>query len=204
MSVTTNQSATLSGSAQPGSTVKANIFSDPVFLGSTIADTNGNWSLTVTIPDLVPGDHHIVWTGIDSAGNPISESYPVTLLASPSAPADLGGEPAELTFPAINAENPPTAPVAGTDNSFPTPVTESPSTPPATQNSSTPPGSQSPVAQIANASAAGQPIPQGTPAASTVGELALTGSTPITLTLAGLACLVTGLFLNRRRKPART
>lgn len=168
--------------------------SDPVFVGSTVSDEMGNWSLDVVIPDLPPGAHHLVWHGFDPDGNSVSRSIPITIAERPLN---------ELAFENLGSlanqsqTNPSTSPE--------TPTTPTPS-PSATATPTLSSDSQSPVAQVvANASASGQPIPQAaTPAASTVGELALTGSTPLALVLAGLASLVIGIFLIRRRKPART
>jgi hypothetical protein len=70
--VTVGAQVTLSGSGyQPGSVVELVVYSTPVSLGSVVADANGAFSATVTLPaSMANGKHHLVSVGVDAAGNP--------------------------------------------------------------------------------------------------------------------------------------
>lgn len=79
----------------PGETVRFVLHSDPVFLGTAVADADGIAVLVVDLPDGVPaGQHHVVATGVDSgrvAEVPILVSDPRAELAT------TGTDPAALT-----------------------------------------------------------------------------------------------------------
>ncbi|MCW2507087.1 MAG: hypothetical protein JWP68_235 [Modestobacter sp.] len=70
--VTVGAQVTLSGSGyQPGSVVELVVYSTPVSLGSVVADANGAFSATVTLPaSMANGTHHLVSVGVDADGNP--------------------------------------------------------------------------------------------------------------------------------------
>lgn len=82
----------------PGETVRFVLHSDPVFLGTAVADANGVATLVVALPDGVPaGQHHVVATGVDSGR--VAE-VPI-LVADPRGTgarlATTGTDPAALT-----------------------------------------------------------------------------------------------------------
>jgi len=82
----------------PGETVRFVLHSDPVFLGTAVADANGVATLAVALPDGVPaGQHHVVATGVDSGR--VAE-VPI-LVADPRGTgarlATTGTDPAALT-----------------------------------------------------------------------------------------------------------
>jgi titin len=87
---------------RPGSTVTILIYSEPVKLGSAIADANGRISATVTVPStFAPGsDHTIEAQGIRPDGAPLTRSVHVAL-AAPDATggslASTGVRVAEMT-----------------------------------------------------------------------------------------------------------
>jgi len=99
-SSTADTTPTVSGTAEPGSTVYVII--DGIPSGSTTADENGDWTFTPTNP-LTPGDHTITATATDAAGNVGPASSPVTVTvtavtstppATPPAGAPTTGKPA--------------------------------------------------------------------------------------------------------------
>lgn len=68
------------GGFRPGSVITITFFSDPIVLGTTTADSVGNFSVTVVIPDGVPlGDHHLEASGVDASGQPFTVSLDVTV-----------------------------------------------------------------------------------------------------------------------------
>jgi len=71
----------IAGGFAPGTDVSAILFSDPVFLGNTIADENGVVALVVTIPDdTPPGEHRIVLSGEWKNGGPFEVIFPIEVL----------------------------------------------------------------------------------------------------------------------------
>jgi hypothetical protein len=72
---------TVSGSGfAPDSDVTVVLHSDPVVLGIAHTDAAGNFTATFTIPAGTPaGDHHLVFTGVDAFGNPITVEQAITL-----------------------------------------------------------------------------------------------------------------------------
>lgn len=81
-----------------GTPVNGIMRSDPVFLGTLVADTAGVVSGTFTVPADAPvGDHHIDLRGTDPSGNPRVLSYAITVAAAPPA-ADDTGAPDALSF----------------------------------------------------------------------------------------------------------
>ena len=83
-----NGDFTLSGTAEPGSTV--NIFGDVISVGKTQADARGAWSKTLSsVPD---GSHTYTVTAADAAGNVSATSNTLTVVVEaprPSAPSGL-------------------------------------------------------------------------------------------------------------------
>ncbi len=85
---TNNNTPTLSGSAEPGSTVT--ISDGDTVLGTATVGTDGSWSFTT--PALSDGDHSLTTTVTDAAGNagPASEPVAITVDTLPPAlPADV-------------------------------------------------------------------------------------------------------------------
>ncbi|MES2251286.1 MAG: Ig-like domain-containing protein [Pseudomonadota bacterium] len=64
--VTDDPSPTLSGKAEPGSTLT--VYDDAIKLGTVVTDSRGNWSYTPTSP-LAEGEHKFTVTATDKAGN---------------------------------------------------------------------------------------------------------------------------------------
>jgi hypothetical protein len=83
----TGNTITVSGSGfGPDTDVTVVLHSDPVTLGIAHTDANGNFTATFTIPSGVPaGDHTLVFTGVDAAGNPIVVEQAVTLTGTMTA-----------------------------------------------------------------------------------------------------------------------
>jgi titin len=64
------------------------LHSDPLVLGTTVADGNGNVQLTVTLPAAVSaGAHDVVASGVDAGGNVRFIRMPVTVAAATPAVA---------------------------------------------------------------------------------------------------------------------
>ncbi|UXN09362.1 Ig-like domain-containing protein [Bartonella sp. HY328] len=74
---------TFSGTAAAGSTIK--FYDNGQFIGSTVADSNGNWSWQPDT-DLVDGAHSITYTASDSAGNESAHSNPFEFTVDTQAP----------------------------------------------------------------------------------------------------------------------
>jgi uncharacterized repeat protein (TIGR01451 family) len=98
----------VSGDAQPDSTIT--LYADGTPIGTTSADSDGNWSKTVT---LGPGLHALTARATDVAGNlsglsdqrlvvvpPPSTDLGVSVVSSPSAP--IAGAPVTLTISVKN------------------------------------------------------------------------------------------------------
>ena len=83
------------GGFDPGSEVEIELQSDPIPLGTTTADANGNISVQVTLPLIPPGEHTIVAKGF-RAGNPHEVRIPITI-SSPVVIALDRANPVEIT-----------------------------------------------------------------------------------------------------------
>jgi hypothetical protein len=96
-SVPAGKTITVSGSGYaPGSTVTVLIYSEPQVLTTVVADENGDFTVTVTVPaGLAPGQHTLVASGVDSQGNPRYVTLPVTVVAG------LASTGADIAVPAI-------------------------------------------------------------------------------------------------------
>jgi hypothetical protein len=97
---------TVSGSGYaPGSTVSVAIYSTPQVLTTVVADASGNFTVTVTVPaGLAAGEHTLVASGVDNAGNPRYVNLPVTVSASGTATiaaATLAYTGADVLAPAL-------------------------------------------------------------------------------------------------------
>ena len=77
-SIAPGGSFTVQGSNfQPNATVTVTLHSNPVTLGTTTANSSGDFSIVVTIPsDTVPGTHEVIAT--DTAGDSASTEIVVT------------------------------------------------------------------------------------------------------------------------------
>ena len=87
--VTAGQPVTLTGSGIPaGSPLTAQLFSDPVFLGSGVADASGSFRLVVTIPlGTVPGVHTIRVAATGSS----ARAETTVVVVAPVSVAQVGG-----------------------------------------------------------------------------------------------------------------
>ncbi|WP_217176939.1 glycoside hydrolase domain-containing protein [Streptomyces sp. AC495_CC817] len=83
--------ATVTG-LEPGSTASFELHSDPVSLGTAIADAQGTARLTFTVPAIDAGAHELVVAARDAAGTPGSVSLAVTVRAAPNPGGDPSGE----------------------------------------------------------------------------------------------------------------
>lgn len=77
----TEVTATATG-LEPGSTAAFELHSDPVALGTAVADDQGTARLSFTVPRVDAGDHQLVVTSRDAAGTPGSVSLAVTVRAA--------------------------------------------------------------------------------------------------------------------------
>jgi titin len=82
-SVSAGKTITVSGSGYaPGSTVTVLIYSEPQVLTTVVADVNGDFTVTVTVPEgLAPGQHTLVASGVDGLGQLRYVTLPVTVVA---------------------------------------------------------------------------------------------------------------------------
>jgi hypothetical protein len=73
----------------PGSKVKIVFVGSPghVVVGSTVAQVNGNFAMTVVVPRAKPGEHKLQVVGTSSSGQPGSWAAPVMVLADATGPA---------------------------------------------------------------------------------------------------------------------
>ncbi|RZT39339.1 Ig-like domain-containing protein [Cupriavidus agavae] len=81
---TNDSTPTLSGTAEPGTTIQ--LFNGAVLLGTVVADADGNWSFTPAAP-LADGTYAITATATDPAGNVSPATDPFTLTIDTAAPA---------------------------------------------------------------------------------------------------------------------
>ncbi len=89
---TTDTTPTITGTAEPGATVVITIDGEDV--GTVIADENGAFTFTPTTP-LAIGEHTIVVTATDAAGNPGDATTEVTIEDAPVAIAVTITSPTE-------------------------------------------------------------------------------------------------------------
>ncbi|MCZ2822677.1 fibronectin type III domain-containing protein [Modestobacter sp. VKM Ac-2977] len=89
--ITPGETITLTGDGYaPRTRVDLYVYSTPQFLGTVVTDDAGAFAVTVTLPrDLEAGQHHLVASGLDPAGNPRYLSTEVTLAAAAAASAQL-------------------------------------------------------------------------------------------------------------------
>jgi len=73
----------VSGTTEPGATVV--VFIDGEAVGSTVADGEGNWSVTVE-EELEDGEYVIVATAMDPAGNTADDQVMITIETPPADP----------------------------------------------------------------------------------------------------------------------
>jgi hypothetical protein len=65
---------------RPASTVRVELHSNPILLATLTASGDGTASGTLTIPTSAPlGDHHVVASGTDSQGAPLTRSVPLVV-----------------------------------------------------------------------------------------------------------------------------
>jgi len=86
-SATNNNTLTLSGSAEPGSTVT--VRDGDTLLGSVTAGGDGSWSFTT--PVLTDGSHSLTATVADAAGNVSAASAPLNFTVDTQAPEAVSG-----------------------------------------------------------------------------------------------------------------
>ena len=89
----------------PGSTVTVLIYSSPQVLTTVVADASGNFTVTVTVPaGLTAGQHTLVASGVDNAGNARFTTLAVTVSASGVATISgpkLAATGADVTAPLL-------------------------------------------------------------------------------------------------------
>jgi hypothetical protein len=83
-SPTKDNTPTVTGKAEPNSTVTVYIDGKPA--GTTTADNNGNYSYTFN-PALTDGNHNVTTTATDAAGNTSAQTPPLSLNVDTQAPA---------------------------------------------------------------------------------------------------------------------
>ncbi len=81
--VTTDTTPTITGQAEPGSTIT--LVREGVVLGTTIADGAGSW--TITVPALTDGAGEVTATAQDPAGNSSATSVSMALTIDTTAPS---------------------------------------------------------------------------------------------------------------------
>ena len=97
-STTSDNTPTVSGTAEPGSTVKVTDGPGGPLLCTAVADVSGNWTCDVTTP-LTNGPHTLVATATDPAGNtgsPTTRPFNVSNTA-PSISSPTPGQPTNVT-----------------------------------------------------------------------------------------------------------
>ena len=76
----------------PFSTVVLTMYSTPTPLGTAVADADGTFTATVTIPSgLAAGTHALVASGIDDSGDPYALRMDVTLTGATAGPTGTSG-----------------------------------------------------------------------------------------------------------------
>jgi LPXTG-motif cell wall-anchored protein len=87
---------------KPGSSVRIELHSTPVILGTALADSRGAFSVTVTIPtETQPGRHTVVAYGV--APNGAARSLSAGLEVRPGAATPRGGGPGVVALPRTGA-----------------------------------------------------------------------------------------------------
>ncbi|MGB1220016.1 MAG: Ig-like domain-containing protein, partial [Alcanivoracaceae bacterium] len=100
--ITSDQTPTFTGTAEPNSTVTLTSDVDGT-IGSATADNAGNW--TITASTLVAGDHDISVTAEDAVGNTSSTSSALTITVDTAAPgvtSVVRQSPADATTNAVS------------------------------------------------------------------------------------------------------
>jgi titin len=99
--VEAGKTVTVKGSGyMPGSAVTVAIYSTPQVLTTTVADINGEFTVTVTVPaGLAAGSHTLVAAGVDSSGAARYVNLVVTVTADGGA--KLANTGADVTLPAL-------------------------------------------------------------------------------------------------------
>jgi len=82
-----------SGGHQPGSTVQFFILSTPKLLGTAVANPQGVATLNATIPAGFSGAHTIRTVGVNTSGNPLTQSIPIIVTGGglPATGSDVAG-----------------------------------------------------------------------------------------------------------------
>ena len=90
---------------EPHSTVTVLIYSSPQVLTTVVADANGAFTVTVTVPaGLTAGQHTLVASGVDDLGNPRFTTLAVTVSAAGVATVatpKLAATGADVTAPLL-------------------------------------------------------------------------------------------------------
>jgi len=81
--VTSDNTLTVTGTAEPGSTVR--LYDNGVLVGTAVADANGNY--TITTAGLADGQHPLTVTATDASGNTSAPMNAGTWTIDTSAPA---------------------------------------------------------------------------------------------------------------------
>lgn len=100
-SVGAGNKVTLSGTGYlPNSTIAVAIYSEPQVLTTVVTDSSGSFTVEVTVPDgLAAGEHTLVASGVDAAGNVRYLNLAVTVSASGAATLAYTG--ADVLLPAL-------------------------------------------------------------------------------------------------------
>ena len=99
-STVTGSAVTLSGTAEPGSSVT--IFDSGTPVGGTVADGNGNW--TVTLTGVAPGTHRYTAIARDGAGNVSSASAERDVVVATTPAATPTPTPGVLPPPVVGKQ----------------------------------------------------------------------------------------------------
>jgi LPXTG-motif cell wall-anchored protein len=84
----TGSSTTVSGTGyRPGSTVE--IWFGSVLVGTAVADADGRFSQSITIPEVRPGQHDVRALGIGADGDPYEQTASFRVQARPATPAPV-------------------------------------------------------------------------------------------------------------------
>ncbi|WP_372993881.1 Ig-like domain-containing protein, partial [Sulfitobacter sp.] len=83
--ITSDKSLTFNGTAEAGS--KVEVFVNGTSIGTTTANTDGNWTFDHTGTQLADGDYDITATATDAAGNTSAASTPLDITIDTSAPS---------------------------------------------------------------------------------------------------------------------
>ena len=96
----------------PGSTVFVIMYSTPVVLATPTVDADGSFRQAVTVPaSLAAGEHTLVASGVDLAGDPRSLTMPVQVAGAPVPPVGtpVAAPVADLAYTGTSTEVVPTA-----------------------------------------------------------------------------------------------